>query len=493
MRISTSLFYKRATDAMLNQQAEVSKTELQLSSGKRILKPSDDPMGVSRIMQFNRSIETVKQYQENVDFATSRLELEEGSLEGMVNILQRGSELAVQGNNDSMSATDRVAIAAEMHHLLDGMLGLANSQDANGEYLFSGYQRDTKPFSRPALNDFIYSGDQGQRQLQVSSTRKVADGDSGYDLFVDVETGPFATGSGVAATSFLPINDGELTINGISVGAIPAAVDATERAYQIAAAINEIKGVTHVFVDVELPDRVVLSSSYGDITINALSTADTGLATSVIPATTRSASVTGPAATTFAAINAGDLTINGTSVGAIPIAADAATRAVQIRDAVNAVFGTTNVRAELVGTDQVQLISSSDDIVVATASPTDTGLISGTTLAVNDRQRNIFETLYQLATELEADNSVDRYIADVQLAMDNILNTQATVGARRNVVDEQNEVNSGSQLILETYRAEIEDLDYTEAISRMNQQMIALQAAQKTYIQVQGQSLFDYL
>jgi flagellar hook-associated protein 3 FlgL len=217
------------------------------------------------------------------------------------------------------------------------------------------------------------------------------------------------------------------------------------------------------------------------------------LATSVIPATTRSASVTGPAATTFDAIADGDLTINGTSVGAIPIAADAATRAVQIRDAVNAVFGTTNVRAELVGTDQVQLISSSDDITVTTATATDTGLISGTTLAVNDRQRNIFETLYQLATELEADNSVDRYIADVQLAMQNILNTQATVGARRNVLDEQSEVNTGSQLILESYRAEIEDLDYTEAISRLSQQMMALEAAQKTYIQVQGNSLFDYL
>ncbi len=493
MRISSSLFYKRSTDAMLEQQAQVSQTQLQLSSGKRILRPSDDPMGTSRIMQFDRSIETVKQYQENVDFATSRLELEEGALVGMVNILQRTNDLAVQGNNGSMSADDRVAIAAELHHLLDGMLGLANSKDANGEYLFSGYQRDTQPFSRPAVNDFIYSGDQGQRQLQISSTRQVADGDSGYDLFVDVETGPFAIGSGVAATSFLAINDGDLTINGISVGEIPAAADATERAYQITEAVNAITGVTHVFAEVIEPDRVSLSSSYSDITINSLSTADTGLATSVIPSTTRSASVTGAAATTFGAIADGDLTINGTSLGVIPIAADAATRAVQIRDAVNAQFGTTNVRAELVGTDQVQLISSNDDITVTTATATDTGLISGTTLAVNDRQRNIFETLYQLATELEADNSVDRYIADVQLAMENILNTQATVGARRNIVDEQSEVNSGSQLILESYRAEIEDLDYTEAISRLSQQMVALEAAQKTYIQVQGNSLFDYL
>lgn len=493
MRISSSLFYKRSTDAMLQQQTEVSQTQLQLSAGKRILRPSDDPMGTSRIMQFNRSIETVKQYQDNVDFATSRLELEEAALEGMVNILQRTNELAVQGNSDSMSATDREATAAELHYLLDGMLGLANSKDANGEYLFSGYQRNTQPFSRPAENDFIYSGDQGQRQLQISSTRQVADGDSGYDLFVDVETGPFATGSGVAATSFSALNDGDLTINGISVGAIPAAADATERAHQIAAAVNAVKGTTYVSAEVIQPDRVSLSSSYSDISINTLSTADTGLATSVIPATTRSASVTGPAATTFDAIADGDLTINGTSVGAIPIAADAATRAVQIRDAVNAVFGTTNVRAELVGTDQVQLISSSDDITVTTTTATDTGLISGTTLAVNDRQRNIFETLYQLATELEADNSVDRYIADVQLAMENILNTQATVGARRNVLDEQSEVNTGSQLILESYRADIEDLDYTEAISRLNQQMMALEAAQKTYIQVQGNSLFDYL
>lgn len=394
MRISTALFYQRATDSILAQQAKVSLTELQLATGKRILKPSDDPIATNRIMELNRSIENVKQYQSNANYASARLEQEEDILGSAVNFLQRTNDLAIQGNNATASASDRNTIANEVDSLLNGLLGLANTMDFNGEYIFGGYQRDSEPFTRPALNTFVYGGDQGQRTLQLSPTRQVADGDNGFDVFVDVETASFATTVGVAATSLASINDGDLTINGISVGAIPAAGSAAERATQINNAINAISDTTKVRAELA-GGGVTLSSITGDITVNALSTPDTGLTTG--------------------------------------------------------------------------------------------------TYAATSSQRSLFDTVYQLATALRNDAPLERYIADVQLAMGHILDVQSTVGSRQNVVDEQNEVNSGTQLIMETRRSEEEDLDFTEAISRLNQQMVSLQAAQKAYIKVQGVSLFDYL
>jgi flagellar hook-associated protein 3 FlgL len=204
------------------------------------------------------------------------------------------------------------------------------------------------------------------------------------------------------------------------------------------------------------------------------------------------ATVTGVAATSFAAIADGDLTINGISVGGIPAAADATERASQIVDAINAISDSTNVSAELATGSTVTLSSSDGDIAVVAASTAATGLTTATTAATTGT-RNVFETLLQLASTLESNGQVDRYLNDLTEAMDNISEVHSLVGARLNAVDEQNEVNADIKLVLEEHLSDVEDLDYTEAISRFNQQTVALQAAQQAYVKVQELSLFNYI
>lgn len=287
MRISTSLYFQRAINAMSERQSELSKTQTQLATGKRVLTASDDPAAAARILGLNKALETVNQYQDNAGRLTTRLEQEESVVSSVVNLLQRAKELAIQGNNAVLSSADRDAIAAELYQLVDGMMGLANTRDAEGEYIFSGFQSKTIPFTRPALGTFDYAGDQGQRSLQISADRKVADSDNGFDMFVDVDTGPYTEVTGVAATSFGAIADGDLTINGISVGAIPAALpaDADTRAAQIFSAINSVSDITNVQAEMATSSTVKLISSAGDIAVNAASAADTGLTTATTPAT----------------------------------------------------------------------------------------------------------------------------------------------------------------------------------------------------------------
>ncbi len=189
MRISTSQLFQQGIKAVLDQQGEVTKLQLQISTGKRIQSPADDPSGAVRILDLRQAIDTNTQYQENINLSRQRLEVEDSTLGSTVDVLRRVRELAIQGNNDSNSPDTRASIAKEIRQRLDDLLSLANTQDANGEYIFSGFSSDTRPVTVESDGSFTYQGDQGQRFLQVSTTRQVADRDPGSSIFFDVATG----------------------------------------------------------------------------------------------------------------------------------------------------------------------------------------------------------------------------------------------------------------------------------------------------------------
>jgi len=236
LRISTQMISERSLSSMLDQQSKVSTTQLQLSTGRRIVSASDDPAGAARILSLNGAVDTVSQYQTNISRLTSRLETEETALEGISNILQRVNELTIQGNNGTLTLIDSTAIAAEIAHLRDQLFSMSNTRDSEGEYVFGGFQTESPPFSYNA-GVYTYNGDTGQRQLQVSPDRTIADGDNGFDTFMDSPA--LTTISIPAATTFTAVTAGDITIDGgngsgaINVGALALAADADERSTQV--------------------------------------------------------------------------------------------------------------------------------------------------------------------------------------------------------------------------------------------------------------------
>ena len=190
MRISTNTTQQQSINTMLERQSEVYKTQQQLSTGKRILAPSDDPQGAARAMGLSRELERVSQYELSGNMADSHLVGEEGVLQGATDILQAAHELAVRGLNGTMSADDRAVMAKEARQFIDEMLNLANTRGASGEYLFSGYQGDIRPFDfDSATGATTYNGDSGQRQIKISDHLSVAQNDSGDAVFVNVPGG----------------------------------------------------------------------------------------------------------------------------------------------------------------------------------------------------------------------------------------------------------------------------------------------------------------
>ncbi len=188
MRISTLQMYKQSVQSMQLQQSELHRTEAQLASGKRINKPSDDPTGAAKVLDLTSTIGVIDQFSRNVAGAESSLAFEENVIASVNNSLQRVRELAIQGNNATNSDIDRQAIAQEINQKLDELIGLANSRDGKGEYIFGGFTVDNPPFADVA-GSVVYQGDQNQRFVQIGEGTQTAVGDSGDRVFSRVASG----------------------------------------------------------------------------------------------------------------------------------------------------------------------------------------------------------------------------------------------------------------------------------------------------------------
>jgi len=201
MRISTQLTQDIGVNAMLKQQSKIAKSQVQLASGLRVNTPSDDAPAAVRALLLKESIQTTQQYQTNVTMAKSRLSQEEGALDGIVTVMQRLNELALQGNNDSLTASDRHAIEVEARQILSQVQDLVNTKTDGGEYLFSGFVSTTPPYAyQPYITGtpptevggvYVYQGDTNRHSTMVAPTYRVQDSDPGSEVFnIDIADFP---------------------------------------------------------------------------------------------------------------------------------------------------------------------------------------------------------------------------------------------------------------------------------------------------------------
>ncbi len=205
MRISTYGSFVQGVRLMQQAQAALGESQAQIASGRRLLRPSDDPIAAAQSVSFRESIGRLDQFQRNSDAARSRLQLEESALNTVTNVMQRVRELALRANNATETRESRKQISIELQEQLADLVQIANQKDGNGRFLFSGNQDGSAPVSNSG-SGFIYNGDQGQRLIQIGPQRQVFNGDSGAAVFFNIRNGNGAfltspaaanTGSGV--------------------------------------------------------------------------------------------------------------------------------------------------------------------------------------------------------------------------------------------------------------------------------------------------------
>jgi len=227
MRISSKTIFDVGVNQIGSLQNSVSRTQQQLSTGRRNLTAADDPIATARALEVTQSQSINTQLVTNRSNARSMLSLETVSLSSSTSILQDIKTLTVNAGNGGMTQKDRESLAVELEGRLSDLLGQANSSDGVGGYVFSGYKSTTLPFT-PTASGASYQGDQGQRELQVGSTRKVPITDSGSSVFENN-----VTGNGTFVTGADPANYTRGGSGIISPGSVKDATQLTGHNYQI--------------------------------------------------------------------------------------------------------------------------------------------------------------------------------------------------------------------------------------------------------------------
>jgi flagellar hook-associated protein 3 FlgL len=187
MKISTSYLFDRSMAQMSSVQNELANTQSQIAAAKQVLNPSDAPDQAAAIQRLKTVMAKQDSFSKTLTTVKDRLQGEDSTLSSMSDLLIRAKEISVSAANDTMSPANRQALGVELQGLRDQMLSLANAQDSNGNYLFSGSRLNQPAYVQNSAGQVSYEGDQTRMHLQVGDQRSVALNRSGTEAFVSVK------------------------------------------------------------------------------------------------------------------------------------------------------------------------------------------------------------------------------------------------------------------------------------------------------------------
>jgi flagellar hook-associated protein 3 FlgL len=201
-----------AANQMEALQTAMAQTQAQLSTGKQFQSAAGNPVGMSEVMQLNTQLSASQQYVSNGTLATTGLNLETQALTDATNTLQSARSLIVEANNGSLNASERQAIATQLTQLQQQLVSIGNRQDAQGNYLFSGYASGTQPFAQNGTS-VTYQGAAEVNRVQLSADQSVSTGDTGSAVFMNIPAGngTFTTSASASNTGSASFGTGTLT------------------------------------------------------------------------------------------------------------------------------------------------------------------------------------------------------------------------------------------------------------------------------------------
>lgn len=209
MRVTQSLEQSQFLTAINQLEANISTTQNQISSGASFTTASQNPIAAGLVTDYNQALTQSQQYDTNSSSAQTSLNTEDSALTQMQNSLQSLRDLALEANNSDESPQDLSAIATQATQIQSTLLSIANTQDGNGNFIFAGFSTQSQPFAQSATGA-TFSGDQGQRQVQIAPGQTVVVGDNGDLVFNQIKTGNGTfqataaagnTGTGVVSTA----------------------------------------------------------------------------------------------------------------------------------------------------------------------------------------------------------------------------------------------------------------------------------------------------
>ena len=499
MRIPTTQIYLQGIEAFSQQQAKLAILQQQISTGVRLTNPSDDPVASTQVLALDQTIQLQKQYQENISIADNRLKLEETSLTSVESITFKLKELSIQANSGALDLANRKAISVEVKQRLTELISLANTQDANGDYLFAGYQSATEPFTSTttgSISHVAYNGDQGARSLQISESRQIQVDNPGSEVFLKLPSNtalnelaaPANTGTGAISPAHV-FNAATYVPSTVTVTFTSATTydvtDSATPANNVVGAIYtpntdiDVGGVrfsiTGAPVGAPLPAGgdvfTVSGGQYKDIFETVQIFADTldsstgnTLNELAGPANTGTGVISPALVSNSAGYVPSTITVTFTSATTYDVT-DTATPANNVVGAIytpNTDIDVGGVRFSIAGTPVGAPLPAGGDVFTVTSS--------------NQREANFAG-----------------FLEDLDTFFNRVLEVRTSIGGRLNAIDSQKEANEADIVVTQATIATLRDTDLAEAISQLTLEQATLDAAQAVFARITSSSLFNFL
>ncbi|PPD50641.1 MAG: flagellar hook-associated protein 3, partial [Methylotenera sp.] len=228
MRISTNTLYQAGFAKLSDLQSNQSKLQQQIATGRRILSPSDDPIASARALEVSHEKNVNNSFADTRKVAQLKLNTLEANLTSVTNLLVATQSSLVAAGNGTLSNAERKIIGTELQGSLEALIGLANTKDAAGNFIYSGFKSDTAAFTATPTGA-TYNGDAQQQLLQVDPQRQMSVNVTGDTLFLN-GSNVFSTLKDIVTLLNTPITDATTQANftsGLStaIGKLQGSVD----------------------------------------------------------------------------------------------------------------------------------------------------------------------------------------------------------------------------------------------------------------------------
>jgi len=201
MRITDRMLFNQSYLNLTSAMERYSNLQEQMSTGKRINKPSDSPGEMPQVISYRTKVKDIDQYTGNINYGLSWLSIADNSLSNVASLLNSAKSIALGQSNATADDQTRRSAARQIDSILNQIVQISGTKHGN-RYLFSGHKTNVVPFEKMQVEGKTvvkYNGDDGAIYVPISSDINVQVNKSGKDIFGDPET--TIEGSNVNATT----------------------------------------------------------------------------------------------------------------------------------------------------------------------------------------------------------------------------------------------------------------------------------------------------
>lgn len=502
-RVTGQTMQKNAISNLFRITEDLFKAQTEISSGKRINKPSVDPAGMRDALALKTSISQSNQFIRNINNNRILIQSTDSALDSVGNALNRSKELAIGQLSGTATSTTRSFVANEIEQIVSQVLQAGNTKVKN-QFIFSGTQTRTTPFEISA-SAAVYMGNTENFVIEVGNNINVDFTLPGSEIFA-ADMNPVLT----TATSLSDLNAGAGVPSGSFVVTDRVGNSGTVNVSSSATVANVISSInalaTNITASINSAQNGILLTDNSSVVTQALMVTEAGGGTTAAALGIlgqRNGNFSGTdinprisASTQISQLNNG----SGLKLGSVNIINGAASAAVSLSsattmgDVINAINNSgTNVTASINSVGNSLRVDSNDASTVAVVNDIGTGT-TAESLGIGGG-RNVLNTLIKLKQALQKNDNLG--IRSSLVNLDSALQTMEEARAVSGGILRRVEVNDGlhaQDIVDQTQQmSDIEDADLVKSASDLAALELALQASLNSTARVLQPSLLDFL